>query len=308
MNEFGLTFLLPLLLTFAPAIVAYVLFGGGFWTIVLALLVGEGLRRPYQGWLQRRAARQISASLGGMAQGREFGPVQASDFFPPLSEAFYRESQAELERLGFVLVGDGQDLTAKVLHPEQTVFFRLMVTADRSTAAVVAQIKLAGIASWAMWLSGRSDVRFIEFETELDANHHINTNASGQSNPFDQPPWTQVEALPPTTPIPALYARHQERVEEALAQSGPLPPQPLPTHLEGMLEEMRKASAREAAWRAKVGVSSAELDRTLALDPNAPPSVRTHLERELQDGRVSPAPSETSPAEPRSGVKPQSRD
>lgn len=202
----------------------FLLFGfviGPLVTIVVNLAF-----RPIDDWMLRGPARTAASEV----EYRETTPpdivVANPADFPWLDVSFYDETEAELSRLGFRLIGDFEDVTESKLHPAFQRFHRFMYT-DRGEILAsicimpVIRSRLSGLERISSWFMRTSVPKIEMFSKTYDQLRITTANVNGlvAKEAMDYP-GVIAELLPRETGAGDLYKHHRDTVE-AIEQADP---------------------------------------------------------------------------------------
>jgi len=139
---------------------------------------------------------------------------------------FYESSQAALERLGFMMLGD-----FALGQPEWTgqgfrSFVRVMRSGDRQAVCSIidATPHPIGMSRWVkvrFYLAGRhkQHLKGVSLRTELSDGRFIITATAADFMPEELPPAILRETVTRETPVSELLKRHRDRVSKAITQT-----------------------------------------------------------------------------------------
>lgn len=141
-----------------------------------------------------------------------FREVDGSSF-PHVSRRFYRTTAAELERLGFVFLGDIEDVTSRETgKPDPRTFLRVMVDAERTTIATFCHIAPPLLWRLAMVLV-RIPSTMVEFESvTVDGRFQTTSNTPNTRTP--RPDTVRLDCAPRSLSVADLHSRHLDNLKQ----------------------------------------------------------------------------------------------
>lgn len=184
-----------------------------------------------------RRAREVAEQLARMhADTSERFAAFDLDRLDTKARKYYERAQTALEKLGYRLLGDVEPLRNTEVTGN-SVLMRVMLSEDAHTCAAI--WRLAGPFM---------TYEVIELESMLADGRVLITNNTGASNPVDQPPGIQVEALPLGTAAAKLAAIHQGRLQDAKAQANPIADLDAVLAVQERQRLIKREHARKNGW------------------------------------------------------------
>jgi hypothetical protein len=226
----------------------------GLWLVVALAL---GMRRP-RGFGGAALRARLDAVYGEPHELVRVTP----DAFPEADVEFYDRARAELERKGYTLIADVEDLTLTRIYPENRTFMRLFVDAGRMIRASAYHVHPRGVVVSLLQLVQLfpRHLRVIELVSEIGGDFLVTSNTNGVDR-LEPPPEAKVERLALATPLLEVVARHEKRITEAVRAH----PERTPTTFESLddaLASIARAHVAMARHRQKIGgLSRDELER-----------------------------------------------
>ncbi|MBW4473102.1 MAG: hypothetical protein KME45_22395 [Stenomitos rutilans HA7619-LM2] len=181
--------------------------------------------------------------------------------FHNLNQAFYRQSQKALEKLGFRQIADIEDVTVSRTNPAHRTFIRVLLSGDRTTVGACYQFPLSWLVRLFQWFGlAPKGGKAIDFETELSNSSFLITSNTLEMDTTADIPNVQRQQLPHNTPIEPLLRRHREKLR-VLGKQGI---QPLKMNSYQDIEAAQhRLQAIKNNYRASVGfVTDADIDQT----------------------------------------------
>jgi hypothetical protein len=175
------------------------------------------------GWLlwssaiRRRSPRHIHAVEKALMSLPQYTRVDAAKY-GFLDLAFYRATQADLERAGYRLLGDVTDRRMEARWTPVRSFVRILVSEDGTEQAGIFHVRLNGPLGWVMRRLGMKDQRVVELETELSDGGFLVTTTVDRSLMLSQPEEFEHEFLPNDASARTVAYRHAERVAVKLRE------------------------------------------------------------------------------------------
>lgn len=190
------------------------------------IAVAVGLRRHSSSQQPDGATSWMAAAY---AEPHELVQVSAASF-PEADLDFYDRARRDLEAVGFRWLGDLEDLSLTRLSPETRTFMRVFVDSGGMIRGAVYQVRPRGLVVLlqAMMRIPR-ELRVIELVTEV-AGKFLSTSNTRNLDRFDAPPEVKCERLPASTPLAQVFARHSQRITEAVRKR----PEQVPAHFESL--------------------------------------------------------------------------
>ena len=226
----------------------------GLWLVVAIAL---GMRRP-RGFGGAALRARLDAVYG---EPHELVPV-STDAFPEADLEFYDRIRGELERKGYAMLGDVEDLTLTRIYPENRTFMRLFVDAGRMIRASAYHVHPRGVVVSLLQVVQLfpRHLRIIELVSEVGGEFLVTANTHGVDR-LEPPPEAKVERMPLATPALDVVLRHERRITEAVRAH----PERAPTTFESLADitaSISRAHVAMARHRQKVGgLSRDELER-----------------------------------------------
>jgi hypothetical protein len=226
----------------------------GLWLVVALAL---GMRRP-----RAFGGSALRARLDAV-YGEPHELVRVSpEAFPEADVEFYDRAKAELERKGYAMLGDVEDLTLTRIYPENRTFVRLFVDAGRMIRASVYHVHPRGVVVSLLQVVQLfpRHLRVVELVSEIRGEFLVTSNTHGVER-LEPPPEAKVERLPLATPLAEIVGRHEKRVTEAVRAHPERAPATFES-LDDVLASIARAHVAMARHRQKVGgLSRDELER-----------------------------------------------
>jgi hypothetical protein len=209
---------------------------------------------------QASAERLLQTMQSLYEQQHVFQQVDCKTF-RKLDQAFYRQSQKTLEKLGFRQIADIEDVTVSRTNPAHRTFIRVLLSGDRTTVGGCYQFPL----SWLVRLFQRLGLapkggKAIDFESELSNGTFLVTTNTLEMDTTVDIPGVQRQQFPHNTSAENLLARHREKLRELGKQRI----QPLKMNSYQDIEAAQhRLQAIKNNYRASVGfVTDADIDQT----------------------------------------------
>ena len=145
----------------------------------------------------------------------EMSEVALADL-PRLDLAFYRRVTEELEREGFRLGANVEDVTSSSLQPQARTATRVLLGPRSQVCAHVIHIPAGGRDPSSLPMHGSAtEVRVVRLLTELDDHAVLVTLVTDEPPQLAVPPFVHREVLPASTPLADAVAHHRARIQNA---------------------------------------------------------------------------------------------
>jgi hypothetical protein len=217
-------------------------------------------------------ARHQAAVAGGQRVRDQLDTLYAGDHeyarvssaaFPDADLAFYDSASAELEQLGFRRLADIEDLTVSRVYPEQRTFIRVLTDQGSAVRAGVYHFRPRGGLVWILQLLRQvpRHVRVVELVSEIPTGRFLSTSNTKGIDRLEPPPEVRVERFEAATPISALVAHHQARLQQLVRTQPDRVPAQFVSY-EDVLASVQRGNQVASRWRQKVGrLTRDELER-----------------------------------------------
>lgn len=198
------------------------------------------------------AARKIIRRIrAGMSGAHEYRQIDWRTF-PHLDRAFYERTSQELERRGFVPVGDVEDATIKAQTPDPRTFLRLMRSGDDRTVAAFYHVKPGLGWRVLMWLFGMRISKVVELESEFSDGGFVSTVTAPRGVDLPTPPQWKRSHHDPRMPLDQLLEHHAAGVAAYVAATPGVAARTAHT-LEQVLAMQNRQIAMHRAYLEEVG-------------------------------------------------------
>ncbi|HBQ98235.1 MAG: site-2 protease family protein [Roseofilum sp. Belize BBD 4] len=197
-----------------PLVVFGIPISGSIWTLIMGWLMLQNASRSTLS-PNETAQELLDYQKKIYSQHHEFVRVDAGDF-SHLDLKFYKQTQRQLERLGFEKLADMEDLTiSKANRSQPHVLIRVMLSRDRRTVAGIFHFPLPLLvkALQAIGLAPKGG-KTVDLESEFEDGTFLttsNTKGFDNSSPF---PKIERQQLPGTASISELVRAHRIRVRD----------------------------------------------------------------------------------------------
>ncbi|MBW4694060.1 MAG: hypothetical protein KME27_20125 [Lyngbya sp. HA4199-MV5] len=181
--------------------------------------------------------------------------------FRNLDQAFYRQTQTMLEKLGFRSIADIEDVTVSQTNPAHHTFIRILLSGDRTTVGACYQFPLSWLVRLLQWIGlAPKGGKAIDFESELSNGSFLVTSNTLEMDTTADIPNVHRQQLPHNTPAEQLLTRHREKLREFGKQGI----QPLKVNNYHEIEAAQhRLQAIKNNYRASVGfVTDDDIDQT----------------------------------------------
>jgi hypothetical protein len=226
----------------------------GLWLVVAVAL---GMRRP-RGFGGAALRARLDAVYG---EPHEMASVKPSSF-PEADLEFYEHAKHELEKRGYRMLADVEDLTMSRIYPANRTFLRLFVDAGGMIRAGAYHLHPRGVVISLLQLVQLypRHLRVVELVTEIQGTFLVTSNTHGVDR-LEPPPEAKVERMPLATSITDVVALHEKRITELLRKHPERQPVTFESY-EDVLASMARAHVVMARHRQKVGgLTRDELER-----------------------------------------------
>lgn len=223
--------------------------------------------------VMRRIARSLLRTQILTYEGpQQVQPVR-SDGILERDHQWYAARQAEVEALGFRLLGDLEDPRATLFaNPPQRTFMRILTDAAGTTAAIWEITVRLPRGKMVPPMEGNpaemveTRIQAVEFSTTMSDGAELDTVPEGVAQMLLDPPYQHRDWMPRDTPPDVMWRRHQQRLAD---YQGDHPEATLLAveSLEGKITEYEASMRRKADFRRSLGwLAEEEIRRML---PNA---------------------------------------
>lgn len=231
-----------------------------------------------------KAARNLLAAYRRlMVETDEHLPIDPGDY-DPSAFAWYDHCSADLRSLGFTSVGDTKSASVPAAPGSRGApFVRRLICADRQHRADL--MELAGAP-------GKDPVRAINLVTEFSDGRYLVTTTGAQR--WASPDHVIGEHLPGTTPVAALWRRHEQRARDYVAAH----PQATPVRFASLADVLAceaRSRVLTARFRRRQAVPSVEELLRLGSERDAAMAIHTEMRRLAGDGESEQAPRDAAP-------------
>ena len=235
-----------------------------FFIACLLLLLGVWLCTRVQKLNTRQGERQIANTVADilLVPEHEYAQVNPKDY-PWLDLSFYERVTAEMQRLGLQPLVDIENLTVTHSDPSQQYFMRVFLTGDGETVAVCAHLYRGWLNAVLVniGLVPASTQYFVEFASSTTDGDEFNTNNTGDSSTFDDPPWRDMVRTQAEASVTQVMQVHRQRVDTYLKRYPDKTLDRIRTYSD-LLQAFKEEQQRLSAWRrARGGVTAEELER-----------------------------------------------
>lgn len=163
------------------------------------------------------AEKLLRAVRGGFAPSHEYRQVDLADF-GHLDLAFYERLSSLCDELGFVHLGDLEDLTLRREGPPSRTAIRVFSRLETGATCALYHFKPSPVWRLLMLITRTGPAKIFELETELTDGTLLQSTTAGERTRFSAPPsirrWNHGRREPPEQ----MIAAHERRVEEYLAE------------------------------------------------------------------------------------------
>jgi hypothetical protein len=180
--------------------------------------------------------------------------------FRNLDQAFYRQTQKLLEKLGFRLSADIEDVTVSQTNPAHRTFIRILLSGDRTTVGACYQFPLSWLVRLFQWLGLAPKGGTIDFESELSNGSFLVTSNTLEKDTTADIPKVHRQQFPHNTSAAQLFTHHRGKLRE-LGKQGI---QPLKmNNYQDIEAAQHRLQAIKNNYRASVGfVTDEDIDQT----------------------------------------------
>lgn len=206
-----------------------------------------------------RLRDELDALFSGEHEYQQVTPAE----FPHADITFYDRVQRELEALSFRKLADVEDVTLTRVYPETRTFVRVFVDDAALIRGAAFHLRprggLVGLFS-ALGVIPRH-VHVVELVTEMPRGRFLVTAPTRGLDRLDPPPESQVDRLPPGTPIKELVAHHRKRIQEHLRGHAAATPVSMDDYA-ALIASVQRGHVAASRHRQKIGrLSKDELER-----------------------------------------------
>ena len=228
--------------------------------IIAVLMVVFGTLGVFLWWMSgaiptdpAQAAQSILEQQKALYSGLH--EIRAADprDFPGVDLDYYARTQQFLERNGFHLLGDVEDVTATREFPQMRSFLRVMTGDEGAVMAAIYHVKVRGIFRALQWFGViPKQLKMVDLETELsDGSYIVSCNSKGADTTGAVPRVARFQYAPETTAEEVLRL-HREQLQQAMIREPRLSPVPART-LEEVLASQNRLQEIKNAHKKKIG-------------------------------------------------------
>jgi hypothetical protein len=190
----------------------------------------------------------------------DYGPASPRDF-PHLDLTFYHRGGQELEQLGFLSLGDWENLTlSRASIGGRTTFIRLAVSRDGLVVTALYHAKPRLVLRLILSVLGRQTTfKVCDFETEYSDGSFLVTTNSNAASTLRIPQAMIVDNRPHSTAIATLSGLHRQRMNAYTGLVPPIRPTTYGNADDVLASQHRQQALRAAYWKQIRGISREEL-------------------------------------------------
>ncbi len=204
----------------------------------------------------RVVAVKVVERVGALCESQfEYASVNAREF-GHLDLTWYDASQRWLEKRGFGLLGDEENLTFRRTSKGNRTLLRTMLAREGTWIAYLYHFKPSGLAR-AVAVNG---FKILELQTQFGGDTFVCTSNAEEAGKLDSPPAVDALRLPANSSLDAVVESHAQRVGAFLAGN----PGVVALRM-ASLEDVHRAQnvlqGIKAAFRRDTGITKEELER-----------------------------------------------
>jgi len=204
----------------------------------------------------RKAAVKVAGHVAGLCETHyEYASVNANDF-GHLDLGWYGASQQWLEKKGFGLLGDEENLTFRRTSKGNRTLLRTMLSRDGTCLAYIYHFK----PNTTRGASGGEGFRILELQTHFANGAFLTTSNAEAAGKLNSPPGIDALHLTATASREEVFAAHTRRLEAFLSANPGIAPG-LMTSLDDVHRVQNALQAIKAAYRGNTGITKEELQR-----------------------------------------------
>jgi hypothetical protein len=177
--------------------------------------------------------------------------------FPRLDHDFYRAVSEQFVGLGFIHLGDLEDLTLSRQNKSFATCIRTFAGDDGAIQGSLFHVKLGGFLRILQIIRViPNNLKSIDLESEFNNGHFIVTSNSKSGFELSSPPQIDTE-YSPGTPLNILLEHHRQRVGDYMSQNKLVAPVVVKT-LKDSNQSQARMNVLKSVYRKSIGILSAE--------------------------------------------------